>query len=283
MAWWEREYWRNDSSAAALRARRPVGTIFLAAVHLTAFVVITFAPDSRQAFRALASDAHPLGLLFHPLAFQSLGGLLMLGLALSVVGRRLEESNGTRSLISLYALGNLAAGAAFFAIARAQPHLARLELAYPIGGLAAWAVSSWRTLIIDTVQILRWAPRLRVLFGGALAILCAMHLSGAGPGGVAWLIGAVCGALSALATERVLSNFATLGRRRPRLRVRPAKRRVTHPAPDESLDEQPRETPAEAPEIDAILRKISREGINALTPAERDRLEEARRALLRKH
>lgn len=283
MAWWEREYWRDDGPAALARARRPVGAIFLAAAHLTAFLVVSLAPESRQALRPLSSDAHPLGLLFHPLAFQSLGGLLLLGLALGVVGRRLEEAIGTRALLSLYALGNLAAGVAFFAIARTQPGLARLELAYPVGGLAAWAVSAWRTLIIDTVQIARWTPPLRLLFAGTLAILCAMQLSGARAGGVAWLAGVVCGALSVFVADRIAARFATLGPRRPRLLRRPEQRRVELDEPASSVDEpRQREAPAAAPEIDAILRKISREGIGSLTPSERERLEAARRALLRK-
>jgi hypothetical protein len=86
-------------------------------------------------------------------------------------------------------------------------------------------------------------------------------------GAVAWLAALVAGGASILVPLPRLARPRLRLARRPR--VRPS--RVTErPLLEES-----------EPDIDAILAKISRTGIDSLTAAERSQLEAARRARLR--
>jgi hypothetical protein len=102
------------------------------------------------------------------------------------------------------------------------------------------------------------------------AVIAALVFFFGGPGATGWLIAAAAGSLAWPAVSLLAGvTPRARGPRTPRTLGEP--RRSDEPEPS-----------AADAVLDEILAKISREGLDALTPAERERLEAARRAKLRR-
>ncbi|MCA9244000.1 MAG: hypothetical protein KDA32_08610, partial [Phycisphaerales bacterium] len=177
-------------------------------------------------------------------------------------------------LLSTYAVGNLLGGGGFLIVARLNPPLAIFPLMMPIGALAAWAWWGWRNLRTDTVLVFSQAVRAGDLIAIIAAVYIGMTILGRGFGTVAWLAAIGCGIAAPALVDAI--NEWREGRAEAPARVarRPATRSISRerseqPAPETRDDD-----------IDDVLAKISREGMDALTDAERARLEAARQRKL---
>jgi hypothetical protein len=109
------------------------------------------------------------------------------------------------------------------------------------------------------------------LIGIGAAIAIGLMFAFRGPGAPGWLAALIAGGLAAPAVQ-LLPGAPTRRQRPPRPVVTPSVP-FEVPPPAESLDE---------PDIDDVLAKISRSGLTSLSPAERERLEAARQAKLRR-
>lgn len=274
MALWDRDYARSRP-----QERGPLGGIELPPTGaLTLFIIhgLAWATMLGAAFDAVQMPlrqllltsqplAQPLAILLHPLADGGLGALLTL-VVIWTLGGRLERTVGTRQLVRLYLLGNLLAGAAYYALAA----LLRYEwtpLSYPVGALAAWVLAAWRHMRYDMVVVF---GRL-IAFGKAAAIaaaaIAALRILFGGPTATGWLIAVLAGLPAALLAERLpVIRFAP---RSNAPRPRRSKRSAAPPSPGDD-------------NIDSILEKISSQGIGSLNKDERARLEKARQARLRR-
>jgi len=277
VGWQERDYSDESygepvSTTGGLR-RPPNGTLALMIIHGAAFVLMLMLRhgngEAIVAMCALSGEtAHPLGILLHPLATADVLRAAFVVLALWSLAGRLEPRMGLLRLVVLYVAGNLMAGGVYFGVALGLPTLATAPLDYPVGALAALCLTAWRQLRHDLVQVLGRVMSIATIYAICAGIVVVLAFAGAREGALAWLLAAAAGAGSAPLAARWSS-----GPRRPR-RVRQVVRpsippAIIQPPPDE-------------PDVDDILAKISREGIGALTDAERDRLERARRAKLRR-
>jgi len=282
MSWRDRDYahaWEGESGRVVRGVHLPPrGTLALIVLHVLAFLVVWGLRSDEgldvSALLAVSGPApHPLAILVHPIAIARLGTLALVIFAAWTLGARLESRFGTARVLALYICGNVLAGAVCFAVARWQPDLAAAALNFPAGALVAWCVSAWRRLADEFFMI--FGRLLMVAKAAALAAVIAagviLLLNGAGAAGL--LAGAAVGGVA----DPLVEGLAALRRRRARWRSpTPAEHRRTRPATRPS---QP--TPDE-PNIDDILAKISRAGLDSLTQAERDRLEAARRAKQRR-
>lgn len=274
MAWYERKY---DDEAATGFARGmggrikapPRGALVLMIVHGLLFLLMSgLAAEQGGAevpLRAMVDAGHhPAGILLHPFATTRLFTLLFVVLALWSLGGRIEQKLGTAALVRLYIAGNLVAGLVFYVLAQLWPPAASTALEYPAGALAALCAAAWRHLRHDAVQVLGKVTTLAKVYAICAAIVVGLELLRAQGACVGWLVAVVAGAGSEPA-------LALLGRR-----IRGG-RRVVRP----SIPRAPRKPPPE-PEIDDILAKISRSGLESLNEDERARLEQARRMKLRR-
>lgn len=277
VGWQERDYSDESygepvSTAGGLR-RPPNGTLALMIIHGAAFVLMLMLRHGNGAAivsmcAPSAESAHPLGILLHPLATADVLRAAFVVLALWSLAGRLEPRLGLPRLIVLYVAGNLVAGGVYFGVARGLPTLATAPLDYPVGALAALCLTAWRQLRHDLVQVLGRVMSVATIYAICAGIVVVLALAGERAGALAWLLAAAAGAGSAPLAARWSS-----WQRRPR-RVR----RVVRPSIPPAIIQPP----PDEPDVDDILAKISREGIDALTDAERDRLERARRAKLRR-
>ncbi|MBP7745080.1 MAG: hypothetical protein KA383_03035 [Phycisphaerae bacterium] len=277
VGWQERDYSDESygepvSTTGGLR-RPPNGTLALMIIHGAAFVLMLMLRhgngEAIVAMCALSGEtAHPLGILLHPLATADVLRAAFVVLALWSLAGRLEPRMGLLRLVVLYVAGNLVAGGVYFAVARGLPTLATAPLDYPVGALAALCLTAWRQLRHDLVQLLGRVMSVATIYTICAGIVVVLAFADAREGALAWLLAAAAGAGSAPLAARWSS-----GPRRPR-RVR----QVVRPSIPPAIIQPP----LDEPDVDDILAKISREGIGALTDAERDRLERARRAKLRR-
>jgi membrane associated rhomboid family serine protease len=279
LGWQDRDYsdgsYRDPVSTTWGIRRPPSATLALMILHGVAFLLMLALErgDGRAIagrFALSADPLNPLGILLHPLGTTRFFTALFVVLALWSLGGRLELRLGVRRLLALYVVSNLAAGAAYFGLARSLPALAVMPLDYPAGALAGLCVIAWRRLRNEAVQVLGRVTSLAKLYAICGLIVIGLALVDAGAGAVVWLAGAVAGGLAALLIEYRPVLVRPRWRTARRL-VRPSvPRPVTPPPAPDELD------------IDDILAKISREGLASLTDAERQRLEAARQAKLRK-
>ena len=277
MSWQDRDY-SDESYGEAVSTswklrRPPTGTLTLMVLHGAAFIclalLLALKPAEGQALAALLTLAHPAGIVLHPLATTEVLQALFVVLALWSLGGRLEPRLGVRRFIGVYLAGNLAAGLVYCGLARGVPALAIAPLDYPAGALAGLCVVAWRTLQHDQVQVFGRVTSMAKVYAICAALVVALALIQARAGAMAWLVAAAAGGGSALLVARwpTLGSTAARGGRRA---VRP------------SLPKSAIQPPAEEPDIDDILAKISRAGLGSLTASERERLEAARRAKLRR-
>lgn len=282
MAWWERDYqkapYRDRTSFGGGIRRPPSGALALIVTHTVAFLVVMMlrfdaGRELAEKLALSADSSHGIGILTHPFATGSLLTLAIVIFVTWTIGARIEERNGTRRLFALYVAGNLFAGLGFFVLARLAPDLAQFELDYPVGGLTAWCVVSLRGLGGEQVNVLGKMQSVARLATICVLLIVGFTLALRGRAAVAWLAAIAIGGLTALVLERLpeLRGWKLPRRRRPTRRrptVRPSIRRDTTSEPE--------------PQVDDVLAKISREGLNSLTPDEQKRLEAARRAMREK-
>ena len=282
MGWRDREYaqtWEGESGRVVRGVHLPPrGTLALVVLHVLAFLIVWGLPSDEgldvSALLAVSGPApHPLAILAHPVATTRLGTLALVVFAGWTLGARLESRFGTARLLALYVCGNLLAGAVCFAVARWQPDLAAAALSFPAGALVAWCLAAWRGLADEFFSLFG-----RLLTVAKTAALAAVIAAGVvlllnGRGASALLAGAAIGGVA----EPLVEGLAALRRRRARRRSpTPTEHRPTRPAT------RPAQPPPDEPDIDDILAKISRQGLDSLTQAERDRLETASRAKQRR-
>lgn len=296
MSWQEREYnWKGDNPGPwrdwkAYLPTRAAGVLI--AIQFVGTVLYLLLLNEKNAnaqqvetwFRLSTTQTHPIAILLHPLGT----GFSYLISAIAIIwtlGSKLDDTIGSRKLWWLYVVGNLMAGATFFAIATAAPAAALTPLMFPIGGFAAWCFVAWRVLQMEFIPVFgHFVSSSKVTAVAALIVVVAVVLPNP-VGAVAWLAAILSGAAGVL----VIDGIWQLAERKRRTPVR-LTRRVPRPsvAPDDDDADEPTwqpepttEPPADERELDRLLAKISREGIGSLTADERDKLEAARQAKLR--
>lgn len=269
MGWREREYHHEGDSYGAPWPEflPPSATLGLITAHLTGFFVVLMVNAGvgvREArWFPMTADAPPIAILLHPFANRSFTTVAGVLLALYWLGRRLEPRMGSRAMLIFYLAGNLAAGVIYFALSHIWPSVAHMPMTAPVGGLACLAAIAWRRLAGEVTPVFgAWAPAPRfVAFW--VAVLIAWNLISAQGNPVAWLAATMGGGMVGVGPGL---RFG-----RPRINL-PRLRSVRRARPIEPDDQ----------DIDDILAKISRDGIDSLTEHEKSRLEEARRARLRR-
>lgn len=278
MAWQDRKYSEESygETVSTTRGvhRPPNATLALMVLHGAAFLLLAMLrPTEGEGFAALltleGATTNPVGILLHPLATVEVLQAVFVVLALWSLGGRLEPRLGTRHFIGLYVAGNAVAGLVYFALARGLPALATAPLNYPVGALAGLCVAAWRGLQHEQVQVIGRVTSIAKVYAVCAGLVIALVVIGAREGAVVWLAAAAAGGGTALLLER----WPTLGGQR-----RTSARRVVRP----SIPHPSVQPPLEEPDIDDILAKIGRTGLGSLTEAERNRLEAARQAKLRR-
>jgi membrane associated rhomboid family serine protease len=273
VGWQDRTYSDEDHREHASLwggvRRPPTTTLTLMVLHGAAFIAVLALQTTRDgAVVKLAqlsgAAAHPVGIVLHPFATASLLAALFTLLALWSLGGRIEAHCGRRVLLTSYIAANIAGGLAFYAVARLAPRLADHPLDYPVGALAALVLIAWREFRYEPTLVFGRATTVGKMYALSAAIVVVLTFLGSGPGTLGWFAAAAAGAGVSPALEHI---------HWPRFRLR--RRRFVRPS-------IPREPLApDEPEIDAILEKISRSGLGALSRRERDLLEAARQAKLR--
>lgn len=282
MSWRERDYSQSAANRYGRRGRRgasawlpPPASLFLLLAHTAAFALArgVLASGGRSAavtFGLSAENANPVGILSHPFAIEYPAQFALIVLGIWILASRIEHVFGPYRVLALYLVGNVAAGAGYWLLLTAWPASGLVKLDAPVGALAAWAVVVWRHLSFERLVLLgrSFSLRTATLVAGGVAV--AVCISGKGAGALAWLGALGAGGASSLVLDRVWlgsGDFEASGSRGRARRI--AALRAAEAEDDEAA-------------IDDILEKISREGLDHLTPDERARLEAARRAMLRK-
>jgi membrane associated rhomboid family serine protease len=276
MAWWERHYTEPHEDAFASVRRwqgPPPATRVLLVIHAIAFFVMLAsrwdAPESPLLNWGLSQESlHAIAILVHPVSHAGWSIVITIW-ATWLLGSHVERRRGTRELLRLYVLGNLAAGAAYWLVARGAPHLAAYPLDFPAGALAAWCATAWRYGRFEQGNVFGRLMTHRQMATLGAGIIVALTLLSRGNGAWAWVLCvAAAGLMSPVAAAIPVVRF----------RRGASTTRSPRPGPRASSSAT-RRTAAEA-DIDDILAKISRDGIGALSEEERARLESARQALL---
>lgn len=259
---------------AFLPTRGALGLIIL---HVLGFVLLIavrpgVGPGRASQFQLEGNTSHPAAIVLHPIATHSPVVLALVLVAIWGLGGPIESRLGTGRLLSLYVCGNVLAGGVYFGFAQMSPDLAGSALAMPAGALAAWVLAAWRRLSDETLSVFgRVITVARAAAVGA-AIVAGLVFFFGGPAATGWLIAAAAGSLAWPALNAACGHAAVV----------PASQRAKLPSPASPQSRGERLSPEiDDPAIVDILAKVSREGLDALTPAERDRLEAARRGKLR--
>lgn len=309
MGWRERDYshwsWREPGGRADWRSRLPppatAGLLVVLAVAYVAFLIMraetgtelepwirlygqTRATLDSPALAETAVDAPrgctPLAVLLHPLASERVLSLLLAMLTVWILGGLVEQRIGPARMLTYFWVGCVMAGAGYFVAARLAPNMAVLPLDDPVGAFAAWCVACWFAFRWDPIDVLGRTFPLSGVIATCALISVGLTLFLFGFAAFAWLVAVVCGGAAAPLVETLARVIALRWRRHE------ARRSSRPPAPRQPVRASPPEREALVPspdeaEIDEILAKISREGLPALTPDERRRLEAARQAMLR--
>lgn len=294
MSWGERDYSADSDGRRRWSDWAPLlptrGAWILIGVHVAGFLLfhaLRTDGGEREAawFLLQSSDAvsHPAAIVLHALAQPDVLRLLSCLIVIWLFGSRIEEHMGSRELWRAYVVGTLVAGAAYWSLARAWPAFAGAPLFGPVGAFAAWVVLAQRALAFEYLDI--FGTHVSV---ARLTLICAVvwvvmvvvpFLAGA----LAWVFAVCAVAVTTLVIGRVQREVWF--QRGPVLRA-PAKRRRRQvvvpsvPSDERAADSACGSSAPDEAEIDAILAKISRDGMSSLTAAERERLDAARRAKL---
>jgi len=273
MGWQDRDYgneatYRDPTGTPGGVRRPPPTTLTLMIVHGVMFLVMLVLAAEKQEgasiplLQLVDARQHPAGIILHPIASARVFGTAFVVLALWSLAGRLEQRLGGRRMLLIYGIGSMAAGTTFHIMAQFAEQLAKSPLDYPVGALAAMCVVAWGCFRNDSIQVLGRTTTIAKVYAICAAIVAALELMRGGQGAVAWLLAAAAGGAAA-----PLSQWLAGFRGRRRRVVRPS---IPH-------ENTPRRV---EPDIDDVLVKISRDGMNALSDEEHRRLEEARRAKL---
>ncbi len=293
MGWRERDYHRNERGVSyRLKLRRTTwagllgGPMILVATQAAGHAAARMLPGpNRPWLDSLAlsgSGNHPVHILTHPFAARSLLTVVAVLVTLAVLARLVDARRSTGHLLGLYLAGGLLGGAAFWLVAVLVPTWATLELAMPIGALAALALDVWRTYEGAMTSFFGLSAGVRTMVAATAAVLVVLNIAGQGAGCIAWLTALAAGALAAPLLEAIFRDLPERHAAQRRRTAGAARRAIPR---DDWPDDDDLEPPVDAPrapaiDIDDILAKISRSGLSSLTDDERRRLEEARRARL---
>ena len=281
MGIWDREYTKasyGGGSGAAWRSYLPPrAALLLIGLHLGGFFAVYMlrhdVGDHAVLPFMLRSDAlHPAAILLHPFGNRSLLTLVFVIYVIWTLGGRITTRFGGGRLWLLYVLGTLISGVIYLGFAQLAPDLAGYELAMPAGALAAWVLAAWRNLSDETVSVFGRLTTVAKATAIGAAIVAGLVFFQQGPAATGWLIAAAAGGLASPIVESI---------RRPR--------RPTTGVPWVSRDgaessgraRTGAKRSADDRGLDELLAKISQEGMDSLTPAEREQLEAARRSKLR--
>jgi len=278
MGWRDRQYSKSEFDraygGAEVTRRPPPVTLFLMILHGAAFfLILALAEGQRGAGPLALVGGSPISvpdILLYFIASRSLLTTAFVVLALWSLAGRVERRLGAGRLLVLYIIGNLAAGGAFAAVARAVPRLALAELDYPVGALAALCMVAVLRFWHEPAQVFGRVTTLGKVYAIAGGIVVGLVLLQAGMGAAAWLLAAAAGAGLGLASERFPHSLPRPQRRRRRRR----------PAVRPSIQPESRGPSDSDVQLDHLLEKISRSGMDSLTDRERAQLEEARQAKL---
>ncbi len=283
MGVWDRDYSmaerRPGRRSVDWRSHLPCGGVLaLIIAHVLGFAVMLVvrrhAGTTVLALFVLeGASSHPTAILLHPISSSSPLTLLFLVGAMWTLGGRIESRFGTAPLLWLYVLGTIIAGAVYFGFAQVAPELAAYALAMPAGALAAWARAAWRSLSDEMVSVFGRLVTVAKAAAIGATIVATWIFFWNGPAATGWLIAAAAGSLAWPPVNAVRGG--THPPTKPRW---PREAKPARPWPHNAEVQSTRDEHA----VDDLLAKISREGTDALTPAERDRLEATRRAQLRR-
>jgi membrane associated rhomboid family serine protease len=277
MGIYDRDYLRREPTAtrgSTWRHRLPSrGAVGLLVLHVLGFVMVRTlqhdeGPQAVILFTLGGASLHPAAIALHVIGTDSSLTLALVLAGIWVLGSRIESRVGTGRLLTLYGVASLIGGVVYFLLAQRWPEFARYPLEVPVGGLAAWTMTAWRGLRDETFALVGRPISVARAVGIGAAVVPGWVFFRAGPDATAWLLAAGAGSLAdpllnLVRTRAGLGRLTTdAGRAEPGPR---AQRNEPRPGADE-------------PVVDEILAKISRGGLEALTPAERERLEAARRA-----
>lgn len=313
MSWEHREYaqsgpWRDGPRFAGVALPRGAAR-WLIAAHALAFFVLLFLrsagdTNARTSPGAAAEDrepasvlepyisgigAHspprPLTVLLHPYTpgpDRVLSGffvVLFTCFVISSLGALVEERLGSARMLLLYLLGNTCAGAVYLAAVIVAPLLARAPLDHPLGAFAAWSLWAMRSMRFEHASVFGRMYSISRIVAVIAGIIIILEMLGRGLGAALWVLALAVGSLPALFLPP-LEQFVQARRGRV---MRRAPRRPPAGAVESERSRRPvasEPSARAADDLDELLAKISRYGIDSLTDAERARLEEARRARL---
>lgn len=287
MSWRERDYTWFPGSDRPYRDRvatwrefaPPRATTGLLLLHLAGFILTAVLGRSPSApdFALRGVDGITwLGVLTHPIAGASVFTLLFVMMAIWILGGRIEASLGARTLLVPYALGGLAGGLAYVAVASIRPELGAAPLITPLGAMMAWTTIIWRRLPFESIPVfLKEFPLAKVAAFVAALGAAGMVLT-AGLGAAAWMAAGLTGMAIPIVTDGM--SAWRVRRATPRTRGFASPSSAAARSDRENAEQT---APGEVIEIDDILAKISRGGMASLTNEDKSRLEEARRARLR--
>ncbi|MBI5866384.1 MAG: hypothetical protein HZB38_18085 [Planctomycetes bacterium] len=282
MSWHERDYnWRERNASGAVDWRAflpPPMTLKLLLAHLAGFIVASFAVGGTRYSNggplALRAEFHTWAVLTHPIATQSGGVFWIMMAVIWMLAAPIEARLGARTMLGRYGVASLFSGLAYIAIAAISPSLAAMPLDFPLGAIVAWSLIYWRRLAHEQAMFLKWPFSISSAALWLLGLACLAALMVFRTGAAAWMAAGLTGGILSLvlefraeAVDSEDPDLATV--KRPRV-----KRKLRAQPPKKADPVQH----AEDAELDAILTKISREGLNSLTPAEWKELERARQA-----
>jgi hypothetical protein len=293
MSWRERDYSHAGLAGEGL-ARPPrlhvmlysSAALLLAGLHVTAFVLLHLTGRGFDRLvpvqLGLHADGSALAIVTHPLATRDPVVLLLSVLAVWMLASRAALRRGMRSIVVMYLCGNALAGGAFWIVGRIEPAWAAAGLDFPLGGLAALLLDSWPRRSDLLLAELTHVVGMKVLVACGILLTGGLLVWLRGYGALAWCAAGVAGALAAPLVS-VLSGLDRCWPAQPVRRGVPARGRTSDVPPHFDGGTRTSNIESEAePDIDDILAKISREGFARLSAEERQRLEAARQAKLKR-
>ncbi len=264
MGVWDRDYAQPERANAPQPwpiSRPPPAALGLLVVHGLAFLIaVGMRNDAEAAASTLALHTPPnawYAVLTHAIASANLISVLSTAYVIWALGGWLERRGGGAYMLTLYACAIVGAGVTYRLLA--QTGMPAAELDHPLGVLASWAFVTARLARHEAVPLFGRVFTMPQIIGGIAALMLLFMMLAHGAGAGILIASAVAGA----ATAPLAIALHAVMVRKPRNRTRQA-------APP----------PVSEPDIDDVLAKISRQGIDSLTADERRRLETARRAKL---
>ena len=178
---------------------------------------------------------------------------------------RIEKQHGRGRMLTLYIAAQSVCR--WWRASSSRGCVPRWSARHSITPSARWppvGVTIYRSLAGEMTLFLGKLRRVSHLVGVAVAVMVGLMFVLHGLGALGWLAALIVGGCAEPLLRSLPAASALRRSARPRHVVRPS----IPPPPDDA-------------DVDDILEKISRDGIDSLTPEDRERLEAARRAKLR--